>query len=199
MAEMGLRVSVKRLVSILNLFGTKMLTRFQHPELSPTETWEQIVASGSDVHGKGRLFTPSKVPAHQEILRILRENEPDTVTIVAVGPLTNMALAAAEDPEAFLRVKEVVVMGGAINEIGNVRSVSLETNMEERLTMIPRSLHSLSSIPSLTPLRLLESMRSLRLTHTQLCLQHHQHHQAKKPPTHHLPILAHIRRSSLAS
>ncbi|WPG99018.1 Hypothetical protein R9X50_00182000 [Acrodontium crateriforme] len=91
-----------------------------HPELSPAETWEQIMASGNDVLGKERLFTPSKVPAHQEILRILRENEPDTVTIVAVGPLTNMALAAAEDPETFLRAKEVVVMGGAINEIGNI-------------------------------------------------------------------------------
>lgn len=113
--------------------GHSCVNELQHPHLSPDETWKTLWASAEQAKDpdlaslaeeeskKDALFKPSSRPAHQEILRLLRENEPDTVTIVAIGPLTNVALAAAEDPEAFLRVKEVVVMGGAIAQAGNVR------------------------------------------------------------------------------
>lgn len=70
------------------------------------------------------LMRPSKTQAHQEILRILRESDPHTISIIAIGPLTNIALAAKEDPETFLRAKELIVMGGAISMEGNVSKLS---------------------------------------------------------------------------
>ncbi|KKK21911.1 inosine-uridine preferring nucleoside hydrolase [Aspergillus ochraceoroseus] len=109
-------------------FGTTELTRIQHPHFTPTEAWEHLFDPTSEpteidpVPTGGahqQSFIPSKRRAHEEILRVLRENDPDTVSIVAVGPLTNLALASAADPETFLRAKEVVVMGGAISEPGN--------------------------------------------------------------------------------
>ena len=65
-------------------------------------------------------FVPSAAPSYNEILRVLQEEPAGTVTIVALGPLMNVARAAAADPTTFARVRRVVSMGGTLRLPGNV-------------------------------------------------------------------------------
>ncbi len=55
---------------------------------------------------------------------IARSVESGTKTIVATGPLTNIALAFRGSPKAMRGVEELIIMGGAIRVPGNVDSVS---------------------------------------------------------------------------
>ena len=84
------------------------------------------------IHGEGGLGdvkVPEKVegeidprPAYQYIIDAVKA-EPGEITLVAIGPLTNFALALQADPSIVDLVKEVVVMGGAFgenNHSGNV-------------------------------------------------------------------------------
>lgn len=49
---------------------------------------------------------------------------PGAITVVALGPLTNIALALSHDPSIAERVKRVVCMGGAVLTMGNASPVA---------------------------------------------------------------------------
>jgi purine nucleosidase len=69
-------------------------------------------------------------PAHRFIIDTVRAH-PGEVTLLAVGPLTNLALALADDPQIASLVKQVVIMGGAFGTggvLGNVTPAA-EANM----------------------------------------------------------------------
>src|SRR4051794_19729148 len=65
--------------------------------------------------------------AAAEIVRRVRA-EPGELTVVAIGPLTNVARALALDPQVAHDVREVVVMGGVFLEQTNVAAMPGEYN-----------------------------------------------------------------------
>ncbi len=54
------------------------------------------------------------------IVETLETSADDEITLVATGPLTNLALAFAGRPEILPKIRRIVLMGGACREGGNV-------------------------------------------------------------------------------
>ena len=89
------------------------------------------------VHGRDGFgdvgFADPGHPAADEaaalaLLRLTRER-PGELTLVALAPLTNVALALRLDPTLPRRVKRLVVMGGAVTGQGNTGRVPAEFNV----------------------------------------------------------------------
>jgi inosine-uridine nucleoside N-ribohydrolase len=84
------------------------------------------------VHGENGLgnidITPSlrrvdPRPAHRLIIDLVRAN-PHQITLIAVGRMTNLALALRDAPEIAGLVKQVVIMGGAFGRNGHTGNVT---------------------------------------------------------------------------
>jgi purine nucleosidase len=87
---------------------------------------------GHRIHGRNGLgdvefpepkIKPDNRRAAEYIIETVMAN-PGEITLVPVGPLTNIALAASLEPRIAENVREVVIMGGAANVPGNASPVA---------------------------------------------------------------------------
>ncbi len=80
--------------------------------------WRQAVdnAYGVEISSGGEA---SKLSASDLIVDILQKSN-EAITIVAVGPLTNIADVLQKAPEISAKIKEIYIMGGAVEAKGNV-------------------------------------------------------------------------------
>lgn len=95
------------------------------PLLRPLETAQWV--HGEDGMGDIGLPPPQgiAVPGHAvDILRELSEDHPGELTLVTLGPLTNVAAALARDPDLLARFRHTYIMGGAPDAVGNVTAVA---------------------------------------------------------------------------
>ncbi|SEW22138.1 purine nucleosidase [Aliiroseovarius sediminilitoris] len=81
------------------------------------------------VHGKtglnGPVLPDPTMPLQDQhavdfIIDTLRAHDEGTVTLCPLGPLTNIATAFERAPDIIDRVQEIILMGGAYFEVGNV-------------------------------------------------------------------------------
>lgn len=87
------------------------------------------LVTAEHVHGKTGLDGPDLpdpvIPLQDAhgvdfIIDTLRAQAPGTVTLCPLGPLTNIATAFTRAPDIVSRVQEIVLMGGAYFEVGNI-------------------------------------------------------------------------------
>ncbi|ORY97521.1 Inosine/uridine-preferring nucleoside hydrolase domain-containing protein [Syncephalastrum racemosum] len=93
---------------------------------APPDWEQQLIHDAKELADKeapasnAKAFRTTSRDAADEILHQLKTSPPLTVSLLAVGPLTNLALAYERDPVTFSRAKRILIMGGAINQPGNV-------------------------------------------------------------------------------
>ena len=87
------------------------------------------LVTAEHVHGKTGLDGPvladpvmALQPGHAVdfIIDTLRVEAPGSVTLCPLGPLTNIAAAFLKAPDIVGRVQQIVLMGGAYFEVGNI-------------------------------------------------------------------------------
>jgi purine nucleosidase len=77
--------------------------------------------------GYAKLPAPRARPLIQHGSDFLIErimSSPGEITLVAIGPLTNVALAIRQEPRLVNAVRELIIMGGAIRHEGNTTALA---------------------------------------------------------------------------
>ena len=122
-AKQGLENAL-RMISLADRCDIPVAAGAQHPlfqKLITAEFW----------HGKNGLanieLPPSKCKVDSrygpDLIIEMVHAAPHEITLVPVGPLTNIALAVEKDPSIVPLVKEVILMGGSISG-GNVNAAA---------------------------------------------------------------------------
>ena len=93
----------------------------QGPAVHAQQVHGEDGLGGTKIHESenGRWWRLFPQPADDLILHLAREN-PHEITLIAVGPLTNLAWALEKDKEAMKKNNDLVIMGGAVRTAGNV-------------------------------------------------------------------------------
>lgn len=91
------------------------------PLLRPLATAEDV--HGRDGMGDRGLPLAGRTPTSGHAVDVLLETinrQPGEITLVTLGPLSNVAVALLRDPELAYKVKRCVIMGGTSDNWGNM-------------------------------------------------------------------------------
>ncbi|WP_414648846.1 nucleoside hydrolase [Dokdonella sp.] len=130
--NVGLRHTVAnalKLVEVLDV-DTPVHPGCEQPLVLPAA--DAAFVHGADGFGDTGYDAPQRLASGEHaalaILRLSHEHAGE-LTLIALGPLTNLALALRLDPTLPGRIKRLLIMGGAVNGRGNTHRVPAEFNI----------------------------------------------------------------------
>ena len=125
--------------------ATGLVSDLVVPKIPRAKNVDAFDENGNRIHIHTALFDlpesqreAEDMPAPMFYVDYLR-NAKEPVTIVAVGPLTNLAVALLIDPDIVKNIEEIVIMGGG-HHITNV-SIAAEFNIYDDPEAAQRVLH----------------------------------------------------------
>ena len=87
---------------------------------------------GTDGLGNSNYPASARQPEGEHAVHALirmADEQPGELVLVAIGPLTNIALATRLDPSLPDKYRRLVVMGGAVRSMGNTSNLATEFNL----------------------------------------------------------------------
>lgn len=117
--------NARNALKVVELSGRKDIAVYAGCERPMRRT----LVTAEHVHGETGLDGPDlplpKLQVEPEhgvdfIIDALLANEPGTVTLACLGPLTNVGMAMVKEPRIISRIQEIVWMGGGYFEMGNI-------------------------------------------------------------------------------
>lgn len=124
---------IHNVFTVLDLMGARVpVYRGADRPLVPGFWEPEERVHGADGLGgyRGERRTHGKTEPEAAAIALVRlvNQAPGAYTIVALGPLTNLALACRLDPSFPDKVGALVFMGGTISALGNTRNLTAEFN-----------------------------------------------------------------------
>jgi len=118
-------VNARKIVTLSGCEGIGIYAGCPRPMLRQMVTAEHVHGDSGLDSGSGALLAEPTVPLSDQhavnyIINTIRASVQGEITLVATGPLTNVAVAFAMAPDIIDHLNELIIMGGAGYEPGNI-------------------------------------------------------------------------------
>lgn len=114
--------NARKALELAHLTNTPVYAGAAAPLLRPLITAEHVHGrtgfDGYDLPEPSMPLTSGFAP--EVIVDLVLSRKPGEVTLCCLAPLTNVALALAKEPRLASHLREIVLMGGALSEGGNI-------------------------------------------------------------------------------